>query len=154
MKNILVLFPTIFLALLVNISLAAGFQCQPTAEDEMGPFYRPGAPLRSKIGTGYLLIGIVRSAVDCHPIPSPLIELWQTAPSGRYDDDHRAAIITDETGAYRFETNLPPAYASRPPHIHIRVSAENFQTLVTQHYLEPGTKAVRFDLVLIPKGPQ
>lgn len=116
----------------------------------MGPFYRSGAPLRSKIGEGYLLTGTVRSAVDCAALPASLIELWQTGPDGRYDDAHRAAIITGDPGSYRFETDFPAEYLTRPPHIHIRVSAPGFLTLVTQHYLVPGSKAGAFDLVLIP----
>lgn len=127
------------------------FQCQPTQEDEMGPFYRSGAPLRSTIGTGYLLTGTVKSAVDCSAIPSVLIELWQAASDGQYDDAHRAAIITGPEGTYQFETDFPAPYFSRPPHIHIRVSAEGFQTLVTQHYLKRGDKQATFDLILVPK---
>ena len=127
------------------------YRCQPTPQDEMGPFYRAGAPLRSRIGAGYLLTGTVKSASDCRPVPSPLIEFWQTGPDGRYDDAHRAAVITGEDGAYRFETNFPGAYLTRPPHIHIRVTAAGFQTLTTQHYLKPGTEMALFDLVLIPE---
>ena len=135
---------------LVICTPATAFKCPPTPEDEMGPFYRPGAPLRSTIGSGYVLTGTVKSAADCAPIPSPLIELWQTGPNGRYDDAHRAAIITDQSGEYRFETNYPGDYATRPPHIHIRVSAKGFQTLTTQHYLQRGATAAVFDLILAP----
>lgn len=126
------------------------YQCQPTREDEMGPFYRPGAPLRSKIGEGYLLSGNVKSAEDCTAIPTALIELWQTGRDARYDDAHRAAIITGEAGYYQLETDFPAEYLTRPPHIHIRVSAQGFQTLVTQHYLQPGSTKATFDLILIP----
>lgn len=129
----------------------ASFQCQPTPEDAMGPFYRSGAPLRSVIGSGYLLSGTVRSAVDCTPIAAPLIEFWQAAPNGRYEDSHRAAIITGESGTYQLETDMPPGYYGRPPHIHIRVSAKGFRTLVTQHYPQPGSKSARFDLVMVPE---
>ena len=117
----------------------------------MGPFYRPGAPLRSQIGKGYLLTGQVRSASDCTPIPSPLIELWQTGPNGKYDAAHRAAIITDQSGRYQFETDFPGEYFTRPPHIHIRVTAAGFQTLTTQHYLRQGATTAVFDLVLRPE---
>jgi hypothetical protein len=77
--------------------------CAPTRSDQLGPFYVPGAPVRSMIG-----------------------------------------------GAYRFESNFPTAYSGRPPHIHIQVSADGSQTLVTQYY--PGENQVEgtFDLVLIP----
>lgn len=119
----------------------------------MGPFYRPKAPLRSKIGSGYVLTGTVKSAIDCSPVASPLIEFWQTNVTGRYDDAHRAAIITGANGYYQLETDFPATYLTRPPHIHIRVSAAGFLPLVTQHYLQPGTSGANFDLVLIPVKP-
>jgi len=116
----------------------------------MGPFYRPGAPLRSQIGKGYLLTGTVKSAIDCSEISASLIEFWQTGPDGRYDDAHRAAVITGESGGYQLETDIPGEYLTRPAHIHIRVSAPGFRTLVTQHYLRRGTTSSVFDLTLIP----
>ncbi|MDT8418842.1 MAG: hypothetical protein RQ754_00270 [Desulfuromonadales bacterium] len=127
-----------------------GYLCQPTPEDEMGPFYRPGAPLRSQIGEGYLLTGTVKSAVDCTGISASLIEFWQADHDGRYDDAHRAAVITGESGYYRLETDVPGEYLTRPAHIHIRVSAPGFRTLVTQHYLHQGATSSVFDLALIP----
>lgn len=130
---------------------ATQHQCTPTPEDEMGPFYRPGAPLRSKIGSGYLLTGTVKSAEDCSAIPAPLIEFWQAGPNGRYDDAHRAAIITDHSGEYRFETDFPGDYFTRPAHIHIRVTSAGFHPLTTQHYLRQGSVHAVFDLVLIPE---
>ena len=139
------------LIILPTTTMAAQYKCQPTEEDEMGPFYRVGAPLRSVIGKGYVLTGNVKSATDCTSIPSVLIELWQTGPDGRYDDQHRAAIITGTSGHYQFETDFPAAYLTRPPHIHIRVSVAGFQTLTTQHYLKRGTTNETFDLVLIPE---
>lgn len=130
---------------------AEGYRCPPTREDEMGPFYRPNAPLRSKIGSGYLLTGTVRSARDCAPLSHALIEFWQTGPDSRYDDNHRAAIITGESGAYQFETTAPAPYFTRPAHIHIRVQAAGFQVLVTQHYLQKKPQGAVFDLVLVPE---
>ncbi len=125
-------------------------RCQATAPDEMGPFYRPGAPVRSKIGSGYLLQGAVLSTTDCRPLPTALIEFWQAGPNGHYSDAYRATIIADRQGRYQLETDAPPPYVSRPPHIHIRVSADGFKPLVTQHYLQPGETEARFDLVIVP----
>ncbi|PLX86083.1 MAG: hypothetical protein C0618_09665 [Desulfuromonas sp.] len=116
----------------------------------MGPFYRVGAPLRSTIGKGYLLTGTVKSAVDCSAIPSVLIEFWQAGPDGHYSDAYRAAIITGKAGHYRFETDRPAAYLTRPPHIHIRISAPGFQTVTTQHYLKKNTSGASLPLVLLP----
>jgi protocatechuate 3,4-dioxygenase beta subunit len=93
--------------------------------------------------------GIVRST-DCSPIPGATIELWLAGPNRVYDDDHRATIFADSSGSYRFESNVPPPYAGRPPHIHLRVSAKGYKTLVTQHYPATGKTDAIFDIVLVP----
>ena len=92
------------------------------------------------------------SSADCAPIAKAVIELWLTGPDGSYDDDHRGTIFSNDSGQYRFESNSPPAYSGRPPHIHIRVSANGFKTLVTQHYLTQGQTTGEFDIVLVPIG--
>ena len=99
---------------------------------------------------GYVLQGVVRSAKDCAVVPEAVIELWLAGPDGGYDDVHRATVIADASGAYRFESNDPPPYYGRPPHIHLRVSARGFKTLVTQHYPSDGKKNAVFDIVLVP----
>jgi hypothetical protein len=124
--------------------------CTPTEEDALGPFYKPDAPVRTRVGKGYVLHGVVRSSKDCAPVPGSMIELWLAGPDSEYDDAHRATIITDASAAYRFESNLPPPYYGRPPHIHLRVSAKGFKTLVTQHYPTAGTVNAVFDIVLVP----
>jgi len=123
--------------------------CAATRPDALGPFYKPGAPLRTSVGTGHTLIGIVRSLAACGPVAGARLEFWLAGPGGQYDDDHRATIIGDAVGRYRFESNYPPPYSGRPPHIHIRVSAERHQTLVTQYYPGPGQSQGTFDLVLV-----
>lgn len=129
---------------------AADYRCPPTKPDMKGPFYKPGAPLRTSVGQGYLLTGTVKSAADCAPIPKAAIEFWMANPEGEYDDAHRATVVSDPSGDYRFESHHPPDYAFRPPHIHLRVTAAGFRPLVTQHYPTAGDTQARFDLVLIP----
>ena len=125
--------------------------CDPTPTDHMGPFYKPNAPERSSVGEGYVLTGRVKSAEDCAPISAARIELWLAGPDGRYDDDHRGTVFSTVSGSYKFGSNIPPRYGFRPPHIHIRVAAEGYKTLVTQHYLRKGETEGNFDLVLIPE---
>ena len=122
--------------------------CRPTPPDALGPFYEPGAPVRSKVGTGYVLTGRVLTTA-CRPIARARIEFWLVNPQGEYDDAHRATVIARRDGRYRFESNKPVAYESRPPHIHVRVSARGFRTLVTQHYPRDGRASAVFDLVLL-----
>jgi protocatechuate 3,4-dioxygenase beta subunit len=131
---------------------APEWQCKPTPDDALGPFYQADAPRRTSVGQGYLLTGVVKSARDCAPIPGARIEFWLAGPSGDYDKDHRATVMADQAGAYRFESNYPPSYSSRPPHIHLRLSAPGFKTLVTQHYPRKGDSEASFDLVLRPAG--
>ena len=124
--------------------------CAPTPPDAMGPFYKPKAPLRNSVGKGYELRGVVISTKNCAPIPQARIELWMAGPDGEYKDDYRATVMPNQAGEYYFESHLPPSYYNRPPHLHMRVSADGFKTLVTQHYPEAGSKTGKLDLVLIP----
>ena len=124
--------------------------CAPTEEDALGPFYKPNSPIRSSVGKGYILQGVVRSSKDCATVPGAMIEFWLAGPDGGYDDAHRATIVTGVSGAYRFESNSPPPYDGRPPHIHVRVSAKGYVTLVTQHYPIAGRNDNLFDVILSP----
>lgn len=106
--------------------------------------------MRSSVGDGYELNGVVRSTADCAPISKATIELWLAGPDGEYRGDYRATVISDENGAYRFESHSPPPYSGRPSHIHMRVTAPGYQELVTQHYPQSDQTEAVFDLVLQP----
>lgn len=125
--------------------------CKPTPPDALGPFYVPNAPERTSVGKGHVLSGTVRSSVDCLSIAKARIEFWLTGPDGNYDDGHRAMMFSDKEGAYKFESNFPPPYSGRPSHIHMKITAKGYQTLVTQYYPVKGSAAGEFDLVLIPE---
>lgn len=141
-----------------TLAFAAGSayaaKCTPTPWDEIGPFYRPNAPVRSSIGKGYLLSGTVRSAEDCSVIRNARIEVWQTGPNGEYGDAYRATLFSDAKGRYRLQTTPPPGYAARPPHIHILVDVKGFEGLITQHYPKRGAREATLDLVLVPEKPE
>lgn len=143
-----------FLAVLLLVALVGQAQgamkCPPTKADGLGPFYKPDAPVRSVLGTGYVLKGTVRSSVDCGIIPEARIEVWQAGPDGEYTDAYRATVVADTHGQYRLQTVRPPSYSFRPPHIHIRVVAPGYATLITQHYPEKEAAEATFDLVLVP----
>lgn len=130
---------------------AATTVCRPTPSDALGPFYEPGAPVRTRVGTGYVLTGQVLAARTCRAIPRARIELWLANPDGDYDDAHRATVIAGRRGGYRFQSNKPPAYSTRPPHIHLRVSARGYRTLVTQHYPGANRSAATFSIVLVKR---
>ena len=129
-------------------SSAAQTVCSPTAPDAEGPFYKSEAPIRANTGRGLTVSGKVRSAGSCAVIPGARVEWWQTNPQGRYDDEHRGAQLTSSDGGYRFETNFPPGYFGRPPHIHFKVFAPGHRTLTTQVYPKKHLSTITFDFVL------
>jgi protocatechuate 3,4-dioxygenase beta subunit len=146
-------------ALLALVLLGAGgcrersdppTSCTATPYDELGPFYRPGAPVRDQVGSGYRLSGRVLSLQGCRPLPGTRLEFWLVNPQGEYDEAHRATLFSDRDGFYRFESNRPTDYVGRLPHIHIMVTAVGHQQLITQHYPGPGQATGEFDLVLEP----
>jgi protocatechuate 3,4-dioxygenase beta subunit len=148
----LIITSLLFLYLFNAPSQGNAKTCPPTEPDVLGPFYKPGSPEHSAVGKGYVLGGKVKSSIDCSPLKGAKIEFWLAGPDGRYGDDFRATVISGKSGDYHFESYFPPSYASRPPHIHIRVSARGYRALVTQHYPQKDTKEGHFDLVLIPEN--
>jgi protocatechuate 3,4-dioxygenase beta subunit len=133
-----------------NHATGGHVNCKPTQPDMLGPFYEPGAPVRTRVGRGYVLSGTVLAAEEeCKPIPKAHIEFWLANPRGDYDDAHRATVFAGQRGGYRLESNVPVSYSGRPPHIHVRVRAPGYEELVTQHYPERGQRKANFDLVLV-----
>ena len=146
------IFWLLFIGLSASTSVATEpYRCAPTRPDADGPFYQPGAPERDRIGSGYILTGTVRSALDCALLPGARIEIWMNGPDGRYSDRWRATLYAKPDGSYRFESHRPVPYGSRPPHIHIIVNADGYAELITQHYPQPESAGAAFDLVLIPR---
>src|SRR4051812_16007470 len=64
----------------------------PTTTDILGPFYRPGAPMRSNVipagvkGQIVELSGIVFKEDGKTPYNNCLVEIWQCSPDGIYDN--------------------------------------------------------------------
>jgi protocatechuate 3,4-dioxygenase beta subunit len=89
--------------------------CKPTQPDMLGPFYEPGAPVRTSVGSGYVLSGTILAAEACKPIPNARIEFWLANPRGDYDDAHRATVFAGQRGEYRLESNVPVSYGAGHP---------------------------------------
>jgi protocatechuate 3,4-dioxygenase beta subunit len=142
------LFPVLAVLACSEQSPGAKSDCRPTPYDEIGPFYRPNAPVREAVGEGYLLTGTVLSASDCRPLAGARIEFWLVNPQGQYSETHRATVYAGPLGGYRFQSNRPTEYVGRRPHIHIMVTAEGHAQLITQHYPEMNAAEAVFDLVL------
>lgn len=127
-------------------------QCRVTPRDALGPFYVKGAPAQADLcasgkgGAQKLTVsGRVVGTPECAPLAGALVEVWQAdargdytqVTAGRRDDPGcllRASLTTDAGGRYRFQTIVPGEYPGRPRHIHYRVSAKGYATLVTQLY--------------------
>lgn len=124
----------------------------PTTTDILGPFYRPGAPFRTDLvqqGTkGQLLhfSGTVFAKDGKTPLKNSLVEIWHCNENGVYDNIsdeyiYRASFKTGSDGKYHFKTILPVPYlagptVTRPAHIHMRISGNAQQDLVTQVYFK------------------
>lgn len=125
----------------------------PTTTDILGPLYRPGAPLRSNInpqgfsGQIFHVAGTVFKE-DGTPFKNCLIEIWQCDENKVYDNTseefrYRGSQKTGADGKYHFISMHPIPYPAgenndlwRPAHIHLLISGEGQQDLVTQIYLE------------------
>jgi catechol 1,2-dioxygenase len=135
----------------------------PTTTDILGPFYRPGSPLRSNIipqgskGVLLHLNGVIFMDNGKTPLDNALIEIWQCNENQEYDnssDDylHRGALKTGRDGKYNFTTIIPVPYKAnpadesswRPAHIHLRVASPSQQDLITQIYFK-GDKYIDTD---------
>jgi protocatechuate 3,4-dioxygenase beta subunit len=132
-----------------NHATGGHVNCKPTQPDMLGPFYEPGAPVRTRVGSGYVLSGTVLAAEECKPIPNAHIEFWLANSRGDYDDAHRATVYASQRGRYRLESNGPVSYGGRLPHIHVLVRAPGYEELATQHYPQRGQRKANFDLVLV-----
>lgn len=114
-----------------------------TPRNELGPFYRRGAPSDAKLrhssdpGLPLDLAGRVLNTSG-EPLAGATIELWHADHGGRYDVDgnrFRAKLITGADGSYRVSTVMPGHYPDRVcQHVHFIVTARQHTTLVTQLY--------------------
>jgi len=130
-------------------SLAA--QCTATQGELLDASYKPEAPMRASVGSGYVLTGIVRASGDCRPIAGATVELWLAGPDG-YSDNYSGTVVADKSGHYRFQSPFPSASTGRPPHIHMRVAADGFLPIQTECFPRHGTATGVFDIVLEPGG--
>jgi protocatechuate 3,4-dioxygenase beta subunit len=126
----------------------------PTTTDLLGPFYRPGAPVRKNInakgysGKLFHVSGTVYKEDGRTPFKNCRIEIWQCDENRVYDNtsdefEYRGSQITGADGRYHFIGMHPIPYPAgensaiwRPAHFHLLVSGEGQQDLITQIYFE------------------
>jgi len=114
-----------------------------TAENEIGPFFKKGAPektvLRADGDPGFPLQvsgRILNTRGDL--VQGAKLEIWQADHLGHYDIAgyrYRAKMSAGEKGEYEFSTVMPGHYPDRVcQHIHYIITAPGHKPLITQLY--------------------
>ncbi|MEG3765711.1 dioxygenase [Alteromonas sp. 14N.309.X.WAT.G.H12] len=138
---------------------------EATSSSVLGPFHVSNAPdmplgadfKRHYPGQVVLVEGYVKDTRG-NPIPGAKIDIWQTAPNGKYSSQDEEQDIysfhglftADENGYYAFTTVRPVSYTVpsdgpvgklldatgrhpwRPSHLHYIVKAPGYRSLVTE----------------------
>ena len=145
----------------------------PSPRLDMGCHLARG-PERDR-GATTIVQGSVQDALTQQPIADASMEVWQSDDLGFYDlqqdtttTNLRGTFTTGADGAYHFYTIRPASYpvptdgpvgeylraagrqAFRPAHIHFRVQAAGYQTLVT-HIFVQGDPYLQSDAVYAVK---
>jgi len=147
----------------------------------VGPFYRDGAPWRERgasiasddtAGIRVAITGRVHDLATGRPIAGAVLDTWQAATNGLYENQDpaqppfnlRGRFRSSDDGTFELVALMPTAYpvptdgpvgalleiAKRPPyrpaHIHFIVSAPGYETLVTQVFVR-GDNQIDDDVV-------
>ena len=154
--------------LLLPLMRARGESCGAADPNELGPFYRAGAPQRavlcdaSEPGDPYRLRGRILGE-GCAPIAGALIEAWHADHLGDYDMTDpgkprdpgiyhlRGVLRSGSDGAYEVRTIVPGYYGRRARHIHFLVHAEGYEPFVTQSYFADDPRLAT-DLIARPRN--
>ena len=159
---------------------------QPVGFALVGPFLRANAPFRdrgaadlsdSTPGTRVQITGKVYDFDTSVPIEGAILDTWQAASNGLYENQDknqpdynlRGRYKSDRDGTFDVVALMPTGYpvptdgpvgellraAKRPPnrpaHIHFIVSAPGYETLVTQIFVK-GDKQIEEDVVFTASG--
>lgn len=129
---------------------AAAGRFAATPSNPLGPFYKPGAPVRQKLveardaGLSVVVRGRITD-LDGAPLTAAKVEVFHADPNGDYDRGgyrYRARIPVRTDGSYEFETLMPGHYVDagvnpdlpRPEHIHYRIEVPGRPAFATQLY--------------------
>lgn len=113
-----------------------------------GPFYKPGAPLRSDFrepgiaGPEFQLHGQVFDTTG-KALAGAVLDIWHADGNGEYDNvgwKLRGRLRADEAGRYSLRSVRPRWYGDRAAHFHVKVSAAGHPQLTTALYFEGDPK--------------
>ncbi len=141
-------------------------ELQPTPAQVAGPYFLPNSPVSKNLdltpsgmtGDPIEVVGQVLST-DGKVLNGATVHVWLADPKGKYDNQDkkgdpvalppakhrlRGRIVVGKDGKYTFKALRPGNYALsgpgstdfRPGHIHIKVEAPGYETLVTQLYFQ------------------
>lgn len=132
-----------------------------TPSQTVGPFFEFGLVTKASLvdegSEGAIRIeGRVLDGAG-EPVPDGLVEIWQAAPGGRYEDGHRGwgRCQTDAEGGYAFTTVKPgavhdPGDASQAPHVTVLCFARGLlKPVLTRLYFSDEEAANAADPVLL-----
>ncbi len=129
--------------------------CKITGSDALGPFFVENSPNVVNIntqnlpGTPMMMEGVVYGGEgQSNPLQNAKIEIWHADDNGAYHPEGsgdisdyppeevtlRGFVLADGEGKYAFASIRPGLYGSRARHIHFKITAEGYRTLVTQSY--------------------
>ena len=131
-------------------------ECDLTTDDILGPYFVEDAPIRTVIahpdepGQRLFVSGRILQNNCETPISGAMLEVWQANDAGCYsinlecntgnpeNDEYnlRGKMFSNANGQYALETILPGNYASRPMHIHIKITTPDEEVLVSQIYFD------------------
>ncbi len=121
-----------------------GGECTPTRSMFLGTHHKQEVPYKVDVSQGLVINGRVLNT-DCQALVKARVKHWQAGKQGKYRDELRAYMTTDERGSFRFETEWPSVPS---PHIHFIISAEGYRELVTQWVGKEPLTAIELEFVL------
>jgi len=146
--------------------LAATEESPETENNWQGPFYKPGAPVRSVLfekGMAGTPLTVTGRILDPHgrPLKGALLDIWQADDKGSYDNTGfllRGKLYTDDEGRYTLRTVKPLYYGDpgdkRPAHM--KASFGKSSILTTELYFKGDPwihrdAGVRPSLIMSPR---
>jgi hypothetical protein len=110
--------------------------------------YVPDAPVRSDLGQGFEISGVVRGP-DCAPLAGVRVQVWLATATGG-ERANRASVITGSDGTYRISTD-PVRAQFGEPNIHVAYDDAAFRPVFLRNVVDEGDTSAHVDLTLVPR---